>query len=391
MQLGVQPVGVPVKIIGRSRVVGVGVADGFGQVLGQVADGPVRVGGGGDDAAHVGLGAEPHHVRRLRVRVGGQLVDDFVPGRQHHAGVRVDVVLCRPTPAAGGRRRAGRGRPPHLDVGGADDLAEQLARDGAADRGVQVRREALLGFDGGEVLDLVAGAAAQVLPEPVDQLREVQRVQRGPPVVIASRADRGTVADRAVGRQGQGEEHRRPVLPAVGGGEHPADGAVLDRHPRQVGSVIPAPGRPHPPIHRLCHDRHRSPDHRSVVVRRASVEGSVPVSGSSVRCQPSAHCCIRSTRALCAQGGQTASRVDPHGDGRRSGRCRCRGRGRGAGCGRMQTCSAMASSRAMSAVIEASTSRLMRRPARGGGRPGSSPGRCRWCHPTPPARRRRGR
>jgi hypothetical protein len=43
-----------------------------------------------------------------------------------------------------------------------------------------------LGFEGGEVLHPVAGAPAQVLPEPVDQLREVQRIQRGPPVVMVA-------------------------------------------------------------------------------------------------------------------------------------------------------------------------------------------------------------
>ncbi|HEX2563214.1 MAG TPA: hypothetical protein VHK25_04825, partial [Acidimicrobiales bacterium] len=53
--------------------------------------------------------------------------------------------------------------------------------DRTPDGRVQVRCAAALGFDGGEVLDLVAGATAQVLPEPVDQLREMQRVERGPP------------------------------------------------------------------------------------------------------------------------------------------------------------------------------------------------------------------
>lgn len=38
-------------------------------------------------------------------------------------------------------------------------------------------------------------------------------------------------------------------------------------------------------------------------------------SGSSDRCQPSRHCCIRNRRALSAQDGHTLDRVDPHGIG----------------------------------------------------------------------------
>jgi len=61
-------------------------------------------------------------------------------------------------------------------VGRGDDLAELGAGDGAADRDVHVRGEPPLWFDGGEVLDVVAGEAAQVLDEPVEQRGEVQRV-----------------------------------------------------------------------------------------------------------------------------------------------------------------------------------------------------------------------
>ena len=172
---------------------------------------------------------------------------------------RVDVVVAVP------HREAVRvdvdglvvGRPPHLHVGGLDDLAEGGPGDGAADRGVQMRGEPFLGFDGGEVLHLVAGGAAQVLPEPVDQLREVQRIQRRPPIVIAARDRRGAGAgdDRPVGRQGQGEEHRRPIRRAVGGGERLPDRPVLLRHPRQIRGVLAAPGRPHPPILTRAHRR----------------------------------------------------------------------------------------------------------------------------------------
>jgi hypothetical protein len=62
--------------------------------------------------------------------------------------------------------------------------AQDLAGDRPAYRGVQVWSEPALGLDDREVLDLVAGAAAQVLPEPVHQLGEVQGVERGPAVVV---------------------------------------------------------------------------------------------------------------------------------------------------------------------------------------------------------------
>jgi hypothetical protein len=59
-----------------------------------------------------------------------------------------------------------------------------LPGDGAADGEVDVRGEAALGFDGGEVLQVIAGEPAQVLDEPVEQRGEVQRVPRGTCVVI---------------------------------------------------------------------------------------------------------------------------------------------------------------------------------------------------------------
>jgi len=45
---------------------------------------------------------------------------------------------------------------------------------------MDVRGEPPLGFDGGEVLDVIAGEPAQVLNEPVKQRGEVQRVPGGP-------------------------------------------------------------------------------------------------------------------------------------------------------------------------------------------------------------------
>src|SRR3712207_8968921 len=60
------------------------VSDGLGQVLRQVADGPVGVLAWGDDASHVDLPAEPHHVRRPRVRVLLEVVESFGPRSEEH-------------------------------------------------------------------------------------------------------------------------------------------------------------------------------------------------------------------------------------------------------------------------------------------------------------------
>ena len=64
---------------------------------------------------------------------------------------------------------ADRGRvgPPHLVIGGGQDAAQFGAGHGAAHSDVDVRGEALLRLDGGEVLHVVAEEPAQVLNEPV--------------------------------------------------------------------------------------------------------------------------------------------------------------------------------------------------------------------------------
>jgi hypothetical protein len=72
-------------------------------------------------------------------------------------------------------------------VGRGDDLPQVRAGDGAAERDVHVRGEPSLGFDCGEVLDVVAEVAAQVLDEPVEQRGEVDRVAGGAPVPEISR------------------------------------------------------------------------------------------------------------------------------------------------------------------------------------------------------------
>jgi hypothetical protein len=127
-------------------------------------------------------------------------------------------------------------------------LADDGAGDGAAHGRVQVRGEAALGLDGGEVLGPVAGAAAQVLPEPVHQLGEMQGVQRGAPVVVARGVDRCAVAPHPpVGPQGQGQEHRGPVGLAVRRLVHPPDRPLVHRQPGQLGYALASPSRPHPP------------------------------------------------------------------------------------------------------------------------------------------------
>jgi hypothetical protein len=130
-----------------------------------------------------------------------------------------------------------------LVVGGGDDLPQLVAGDGAADGEVDVRGKSPLGFDGGEVLQVVAEEAAQVLDEPVEQRREMQRVARGPPVVVSVRVGRGAVGgDFAVAVAGQGEEHRRPVSFPVRRLEDPAGGPGGHRLPWEVGGVLPTPG-----------------------------------------------------------------------------------------------------------------------------------------------------
>ena len=72
---------------------------------------------------------------------------------------------------------------------------------------MQVWCESALWFDGGEVLDVVADEAPQVLYEAVDQLGEVQRVPGRPPIVVAGRVDRSAVLlDPPIGVEGECDE-----------------------------------------------------------------------------------------------------------------------------------------------------------------------------------------
>jgi hypothetical protein len=161
------------------------MADRLGEVLGQVADVAAGFLGAAEDALDVHLCPEPDGVRGNREvgRVGG-----LVPGGQGCAGVGVDERLgavAPPRQPVAGVPDFVVGGPPHLVVGGGDDGAQLGAGDGAADGGVEVRGAAALGFNGAEVLDLPADAAAGVLPEPVDEPCEVDRVAGGAAVVVA--------------------------------------------------------------------------------------------------------------------------------------------------------------------------------------------------------------
>ena len=101
-----------------------------------------------------------------------------------------------------------------------------------------------MGFDGGEVLDVVAEVAAQVLDEPIEQRGEVQRVPRGPLVVIGRRIGRGALGqDSAVAVAGQGEEHGRPVGLTIRRGVDLPGRARIDLAPGQVRRVLAAARR----------------------------------------------------------------------------------------------------------------------------------------------------
>ena len=134
------------------------------------------------------LVAEPGHVVGLVVRADG--VEGLVPGGQDFPGSRVEVVRCVLVPhgqlVAVVSDGAGAG-PPDLVVGGGQDAADLGPGNGTAQGDVDVRGEPPLGFDSGEVLQVVAEVAAQVLDEPVEQRGEGQRVPGGPVIVVGNR------------------------------------------------------------------------------------------------------------------------------------------------------------------------------------------------------------
>jgi len=112
----------------------VAVAEVLGQVLGEVADAPVRIPRPGKNALGVELGAEAGDVPRLVLVADG--VEGLVPGREHLSGAGVEIgadVLVpdrRVVVIVGG---CVGGWPPDLVICRGDDLAEFGAGDGAAE------------------------------------------------------------------------------------------------------------------------------------------------------------------------------------------------------------------------------------------------------------------
>ena len=196
-----QPGGVIVLRAGGGLVA---VAHLLGEVLGQVADAPGRVRGPGEHALGVEPFPEPGHVPGQVIAADG--IQGLIPGRQHLAGGRVDVPAHLVVPdgqlvaVAVLDRDVG---PPDLVVGRGEDPAQLGPGDGAPQGDVDVRGEAALGFDGGEVLHVVAEVAAQVLDEPVEQRREGQRVPGGLVVVVPGRVDRARPGGRPGRRTGR--------------------------------------------------------------------------------------------------------------------------------------------------------------------------------------------
>ena len=127
-------------------------------------------------------------------------------------------------------------------------------------------------------------------------------------------------------------------------------------HPTGGGSTAPDE-QPQPPRapHRRRAPGRRPPSCSSSSSWSSSSSVTCSSSGSWSRCQPSRHCCIRNTLALCAQGGQTASRVEPHGIATVSLVPVCRSSTRRSK-GRTQIRCEIASSRAISGVTANATS-----------------------------------
>jgi hypothetical protein len=110
-------------------------------------------------------------------------------------------------------------------------------------------------------------SSAQVLDQPVEQRREVQRVPRRPLVVIPLRAGgRAVSADLAIAVAGQGDEHRRPVGRAVRRGV-----GLADRAPLADASARPLPARPGRARVGPSGDRLISPGHLLVSARLVNI------------------------------------------------------------------------------------------------------------------------
>ena len=106
----------------------------------------------------------------------------LVPGGQRGVGVGVDVglgLVVRHWNVGAGVDDSVMRWPPHRGVGGGNHLPQELTRNRATQRGMDVRGEPALWFEDREVLHVVTDRAAQVLDEPVPQLRQVQRIEGG--------------------------------------------------------------------------------------------------------------------------------------------------------------------------------------------------------------------
>ncbi len=212
------------------------------QIFGQVADQPSGVAAVRGHPVRADLHAEPDNVRGFFVVLDG--VQRLIPRRQRPARVRVDVagLLVPDGQPAGAVERPVAGWPPDLVIRRRRDLAEQHPRDRPAHRRMQMRRQAALRFQAGEILDVVPHRPAQVLPETVHELGKVDRVAGRPPIVIRHRIHRGAFRGHPpVAVAGEGEEHRRPPHRPIRPGKRPPHRPPIHRQPWQVRGILPAP------------------------------------------------------------------------------------------------------------------------------------------------------
>jgi hypothetical protein len=106
---------------------------------------------------------------------------------------------------------------------------------------MEMRGAAFLGFDGAEVLDVPAHAAAGVLPEAIEQCWEVDGVSGCSPVVVVVWIEWCSIGvDASIGLEGEGEEGRRLVAT----GEHSSHRSFLDGSAGEVWGVLAAAGGP---------------------------------------------------------------------------------------------------------------------------------------------------
>ena len=243
-----------------------------------------------------------------------------MPGRQRDTSLGVHVALRRLHRGSWvSEDELVEGWPPHLVIGRGDDLPKHLPWDHAPDRRVQMWRESALRFNGGEVLDLVAGGPAQVLPQPVNELRKVHRVQRLPPIVVPARVHRGPIGRtrpydgsvKVANIDGRNVGH--PWL------RTPSRWSATPRAQRQIRHILP------PARRRIRRPTSTTPGSSRSFRSLPPIVGSRPRRGFLCR-----GASLRGTAASGADGsavhtGGRRSRVDPHRIGTScSGRWACR-------------------------------------------------------------------